>query len=407
MQNSQKWVWPALIAALLVGLICGVVIAGLFAGGGAEEEAAAGGAPQGPPPASVKIGVVEMQTLQDRVPVIGRLQEIRRVAVTAEVEGKIVEMAVDEGDKVTGGETVIARIDETWAKLAVTSAEADVAAAEAEVSQSGSDLKQLQQLRDAGSARAKEVEDKQTLVDANRARLAAAKAALDRARTELERATIVAPFDGAVSRKMVEVGQWVDPGAGVIEMISTGEIDAVVDVPERYISEVQIGDQVEVMVEALGQAVVGKVVSVRPDGVNASRTFPVKIRLPDMDQRLRAGLSVVAKVPVSREKQFITVPRDSILFKQSGAEIWYAAEMGGPMPQALSEPVNMLFGVDDRYAVEPLPGAPRPALQQGTKVVIEGADRLFPTQPLNIVNPDSADQPPAGSDAAAASQSGA
>lgn len=396
MNAPNRLLWPALAVGLLSGCVLGalgVVIFQAVTAPPAEEVAEeVGGEEQGgPPPASVRVAQVEVRTLQDRVPVIGRLHEVRRVTVTAEVEGSITELAVDEGDAVEGGQTKIAQIDEVWAKLKFKAAAAEVAATQAELDQAKSDLQQLEQLRNAGSAKAKEVEDQQTLVAANRARLDAAIAQRDRAETEADRAAIVAPFDGAVSQTLVEVGQWVDPGDGVIEMISTGEIDALIDVPERFVNALKVGDDVEVKVSSIDQNVVGKIVSVRPDGTNASRTFPVKIRLPDMDGQLRAGMSVEAQVPISREGQFITVPRDAVLFSPGGSAVWYAAQMGGPSPAALPEPVKVLFGVGDRYAVEPLPGGQYPALNEGTRVVIEGAERLFPTQPLSIMN----DNPPA------------
>lgn len=388
MKSTNGLLWPAVIGGLLAGVVVGVVsVLGMQMISAVEPEAQGGGPPEqgGPPPASVRVGQVQMQTLQDRVTVIGRLREVRRVTVTAEVEGKITKLAVNEGDTVKGGETRIAQIDEVWANLKVKAADADVAAAQAELDQAGSDFKQLELLRKAGSAKAKEVEDQQTLLAANQARLDSALAQRDRARTEAQRAAIVAPFDGAVSRTLVEVGQWVDPGDGVIEMISTGEIDAVVDVPERFVNALTVGDEVEVKLPSINQEVIGRIVSVRPDGTTASRTFPVKIRLPDLGGMLRAGMSVEAQVPVSRKGEFITVPRDAVLFAAGGAAVWYAAQMGGPTPAALPEPVTVLFGVGERYAVEPLPGGQRPALTEGTRVVIEGAERLFPTQPLAIM----------------------
>lgn len=402
MESGNRLMWPAVGAALVSGLIVGALVAtilGRVFGADPPEEAPPGGEQGGPPPASVRVGTVEMRTLQDRVPVVGRLEEVRRVTVTAEVEGKVTDLLVDEGDKVTGKQTQLAQIDEVWAGLKLKSAEAALAAAAAELSQSQNDLKQLEQLLDAGSAKIKEVDDARTLVAANQARRDGAAADRDRARTESERATVVAPFDGAVSRTLVEVGQWVDPGDGVVEMISTGRIDAVVDVPERFVNALSVGDDVEVVIDALHERAVGKIVSVRPDGMNASRTFPVKIRLPDLDGQLRSGMSVVAHVPVTREKEFITVPRDAVLFSPGGAAVWYAQQMGKPLPAALPEPVNVLFGVAERYAVEPLPGAESPALTPGKMVVIEGAERLFPTQPLNIMN---VDQPPDAGDAVTA-----
>ncbi|MBB6428588.1 efflux RND transporter periplasmic adaptor subunit [Algisphaera agarilytica] len=387
--ESNRLLVPAVAIGLAAGIVVGalgVFVAGAVRGQVAAEEAGGPLEMEGSPPASVRVGQVEMQTLQNRVAVVGRLQEVRRVTVTAEVEGKITELAVDEGDRVVGQETKLAQIDEVWAELRLKAATADLAAAQAELDQAQSDLEQLERLSNAGSAKAKEVDDQRTLVAANLARLDAAIADRDRAQTESQRAAIVAPFDGAVSQTLIEVGQWVDPGDGVVEMISIGEIDALVDVPERFVNALNVGDEVEVKIESTGHEVVGQIVSVRPDGTNASRTFPVKIRLPDHDGQLRAGMSVMAQVPISREGEFITVPRDAVLFGGGGAAVWYAAQMGKPEPAALSEPVEVLFGVGDRYAVAPLPGGERPVLSEGTQVVIEGAERLYPTQPLNILN---------------------
>ena len=120
MKSSNGLLWPAVIGGLLAGVVVGVIGVMVFQSlTTPEEEAQAGGPPEqgGPPPASVRVGLVEMQTLQDRVNVIGRLREVRRVTVTAEVEGKITNLAVDEGDTVEGGTTKIAQIDEVWANL--------------------------------------------------------------------------------------------------------------------------------------------------------------------------------------------------------------------------------------------------------------------------------------------------
>ncbi len=352
-----------------------------------EPETAAGPPPGGggPPPASVRVGEVQVRTLQHRVPVIGRLQEVRRVTVTAEVEGKILELSVDEGVRVTGGETTLARIDQTWAELSLKAAEGAVAETQATLTQAQSDAQQLEQLLSAGSARDKEAQDARTMVAATQARLDQAIAQRDRAKIQRDRALVIAPFDGAVSRKLVEAGQWVDPGDGIIELISVGEIDALVDVPERLVVGLAVGDEVRISIEALGLTPVGKIVSIRPDGSNASRTFPVKIRISDLDAKLKAGMSITAEIPVSQNGEFITVPRAAVLYNATGADVWYAAEMGGPLPAALPEPVEVLFGLEDRYVVRPLPGGQGPALTDGTRVVIEGAERLFPTRPLQIL----------------------
>ncbi len=415
MQSKQTLAGVMGVVGLAVGVVVGAA-AVLMSGGGSKSpaDAASDGGdeePGGPPPASVRVAQVEVRHLQHRVPVVGRLQEVRRVTVTAEVEGKVTELAVDEGDVLEADTSIIAQIDRVWAELRHRAALAEVAAVEAQIAQDRSDLRQLEDLQKTGAAKTKEVEDARTALALNEARLDAAVAERDRAATEVQRTAITAPFDGAVSRKLVEVGQWVEAGDGVVELISVGDIDALIDVPERYVNALEVGGEVEVVVDVLDEPVVGRVVSVRPDGLNASRTYPVKVRLPNEGGALRAGMSVTAKVPISRAGEFITVPRDAVLHSPGGSAVWYAQATGGAFPSAFAEPVEVLFGVGGRYAVQPLPGATRDVLTEGKSVVVEGAERLFPSQPLDILNATAAapadttgeDEPGSSDDSAAPS----
>ena len=338
------------------------------AGDGAAGGGGGPGGPGGPPPAQVRVGTVEVRELQARVPVIGRLQEVRRVTVTAEVEGRIVEVPVDQGSKVVGGETLLTKIDPTWSALALRTAQAEVAEAQANLDQSRTDLEQLEKLQQANSAVAKEVEDQRTMVAGNRARLEAAIAARDRAETEVQRTAVLAPFDGAVSQKMAEVGQWVAPGDAVIEMVSTGEIDAVFDLPERYVAGLSMGDAVGVRVEALGADLTGEVVAIRPDAATASRTFPVKVRIDDPGEQLRPGMSVVAQVPVAERKSVATVPRDAVLQTAGGAVVWYAmdpAAMGGPPGGGAGSATTQAEARWARVIRRTVPGLPLPGVLPG------------------------------------------
>ena len=136
------WLW-----GLLVGLVLAVIVGlGVYffmvaaaeraagragdAPAGAEE---GGGPPanMGPPPTTVKVGKVENQMMQQRVMVVGRLMEVKRSTVASEVEGRVTALLTPAGREVIGGETVIARVDSVWSRLAVEQARADLAAANA------------------------------------------------------------------------------------------------------------------------------------------------------------------------------------------------------------------------------------------------------------------------------------
>lgn len=377
------------VVTLILGVAIGIGGATWFSADTASAgSAGAEEAPQGPPPALVRVAEVTQEPLREQFDVIGRLQQVRRTTVAAEVSGKIVEAQVEAGDQVVGGETVLARIDDVWANLELEAAEARVAAAEATLAQSRSDLTYLEQLAQANSARPREVEDARSQVKADEAALNAAVAERETARHRVERLVVTAPFDGAVVEKLAEVGQWVNPGMPIAQIISTGEIEAVVNVPESLVSLVRVGEPVEVLVEPLGQLVTGNVIAVVPSGGNSARTFPVKVRLNDADGLLKTGMSVVAHLPVGEESPRLTVPRDAVLFSDGGATVWAAVpgDSESPMPSAVPFRVEVLFGQGDRLVIQPLSSLGQElTLSPQMPVVIEGAERLIATQPLQIV----------------------
>lgn len=366
---------------------------------GEKETSEPQSASVGPPPARVRFGVVQEQTLQARTELVGRLREVKRAQVAAQQYGQLVAVPMEEGMQVAAGQTVLARIDDIWARLGferataqLEQAEAGVGEAEAELDRARRDRQYMDSLAATQSANFKEVDDARAAERVAEARLAraqadllAAQAELHRAKVLLERAEVVAPFDGMVIRKMKEVGDWVHEGDPVVEIVSGGEIDAVIDVPEKWIDQVKLGSQVDVFVEPLQLDIAGEVVSINPEGSNAARTFVVKVRLDDQDGRLKPGMSVHAQVPTGEQVRVLTVPRDAVLRSSSGTVAW--AEIGGV---ATPVPIKVLFGHGNLYAVRTVgeAGPVGTALSDHGRVVIEGAERLMPGQPLIAVESD-------------------
>ncbi|MEQ9461585.1 MAG: efflux RND transporter periplasmic adaptor subunit [Phycisphaeraceae bacterium] len=350
----------------------------------------AGGMPEmmGPPPASVLSAVVRQESLSQVQRITGRLREVRRARVASEVEGKILELPVEVGDRVVAGETLLARVDGVWADLDLESAEAEVASIMATLNQSRRDLEQLIQLEKTRSAVVKEVEDQRSDVEALEAALQAAKARRARMAQSVERLEVLAPFDGRVTAKYAEVGEWAELGSELVEIVSVGSIDAVVDVPEGLVNGLEMGGVIEVEIESTSEVVEGRLVAVSPDAMNAARTFPAKIRLDDGGGRLLAGMSVRARVPVGSREPVLLVSRDAVQFGSGTPTVWVAAEMPDQsMPAAMPVIVQVLFPTGADYAVRAAPGGPAgmpPMLFEGAQVVVQGAEWLFPTRPLMI-----------------------
>ena len=354
-----------------------------------------GGKSDGPPPALVRVAPVTMQTLQKRWDLIGQLKEVNRVIVSTEQPGRLVDVKIDVGHPVVGGQTVLAQVEDTYAKLelaeataAMVEAKASVREAEALLANAEREHKYQKDLRNSGAGQRKELDDAITdeaaavaKLDAAKANVLVTQARVDRANTNLKKLTVIAPFDGLVVRKLAERGQWSQQGTPVAEIISRGRIDAVVDVPERLIGFVEAGQDIELVVEPLNIDTTGEVVAVIPQGSQAARTFPVKIRTDDQNGRLMPGMSVLAKLPTNQKAPALTVPRDAVLRSANGVHIW--TNNNGV---AMRYEVDILFGAGDRYAVRARRAA-GPPLKAGDSVIIEGAERLlFPGQPLIVQN---------------------
>ena len=347
------------------------------------------------PSTSVKVAQVSTQVMQERVMVVGRLEEVKRSTVASEVEGRVTELLTPAGREVVGGETVIARVDSVWSTLAVEQAKADLAAAEATARQAVRELKLLESLGSRNASDPQAIDDARAEAESSAANVLARKAALHRAEETSKRVEIIAPFDGIVSAKLTEKGQWLEPGSAVVEVVSRGQIDAVIDVPEQIITQVPKGTPIELYIEALDLTITGEVVAINPDGSNAARTYPVKVRVDDRDGLLKVGMSVTARVPIRAEKEYLVVPRDAVQYAPTGPQVWMSlvmpASAPGSKPQGIPMDVDVLFGVDGMFAVQPKPKVEGMDLMPGMDVVIEGAERLWPTRPVDVMNGEKGD----------------
>lgn len=360
----------------------------------AQDPPAADQAPKGPPPATVRLDSVKLETQQDRRQVVGRLRARQRSIVASEQQGRIAQVMVDEGTAVVAGQSVLVTIDPVWANLEhaqakaeLSKAQAAVAEAKANLDQSTRDLARLERLFEQNSAKPKEVDDARAKAQADQARLdsalaqqAASLVSLERAGTNLAKLDVIAPFSGTVVKKHVEVGQWVSPGSPVVEIVSAGRIDGEIDVPENLVNLLTIGQDVEIDVEPLGREMTGKVRTISPMGDNAARTFPVRLDLDDQKGQLKPGMSILAHLPTAQTTQVLTVHRSCLVRSATDTKVWINLN-GVAMPVL----VDVLFGVGpERYAVATAINHVGSPLTAGMSVVVEGTANLFPTRPLIV-----------------------
>lgn len=274
-----------------IGLAAFLAVAGCGRHGSGEEQPETSG-----PPAAVVVAQVEKQPLWDEEEVVGNVEAAQRSVLSAKVTGVIDAVNVAPGAKVARGQ-VLATIDAREIKARLDSA----AAAQ---DQARKDFARIEKLLQSGSSTRQEFEGATT-------RLRTADAALVEAKTMLQYTEITAPFDGVLTRKLVEVGDLATPGKPLLELENSSLLRFECEIPEALVDKVQMGGELAVMVDAAGAELYGRVSEIAPSASAGSRTFLVKLDLPAAE-KLRAGQFGRVRVPV-RERPAVLVAEGAVV----------------------------------------------------------------------------------------------
>ena len=231
--------------------------------------------PEPEKPFRVRVRVFSGEPKPAQIVVRGRTEAWRRVEVRARTSGIVEEVSKEEGQQITQGELLckldvgarMTQLAEEKAKMA--SAEIDFEAADKLASQNfGSKTKRA----------------------AEKAKLDAAKASVERMEQEIGYTSITAPIKGILEKRVAELGSFLQVGGHCVTIVDLDPILVVVPVGERNIAAVTTGMTATAQL-VTGQTVEGKVRMVAPAADEATRTFRVEVEVPNKDFSIREGLT--------------------------------------------------------------------------------------------------------------------
>ena len=237
-----------------------------------------------------------------------------------QVGGKIISRNVQTGSRVRAGD-VLMTIDPKDVAEQNRSAEAQVASAEAQLKLAKSNLDRYEELFKAEAVAAAAYDQYRTQYDAALAAYNAAVAQARQSQNALDYTTLTANADGVISNVTAEVGQVVAAGQNVLTLVQTNEFEVVVNIPENKISDVQIGKRVTINFWATNDNVSGTVREISPMADAASRTFAVKISLPDVSD-VRLGMTANVFMRDENFSDAIILPLSAIYQTADVAQVW-------------------------------------------------------------------------------------
>jgi RND family efflux transporter MFP subunit len=311
-------------------------------------------------PASVVVAPVEKRSAPLTQPLVASVEPVTRSTLATEEAGLVAERMFDEGQRVekgavlAKGKTDLVQAARDAAEAAHQSAVARLAEAKATAENETKEVTRFRRIFETNVGTEKELNDAVTeeqialaTVSVRNAEILEKKAEVARLDLLLTKAQIVSPVDGVVTKRYVEVGQWVKQGDPIADVVQLDPLFVRVNVPEGLVSRIKVGDPATVTVDALGgQSFTGKIDQIIPAADPASRTFPVKILLPNPELKIWPGFFARATITSASQSAGFLVPRDAVV--TSGDQHRVVAARGG---KAVVVPVTIGAGAGNKISV--------------------------------------------------------
>jgi len=304
---------------------------------------------------SVQVAQVTLGTGTETLRLPGVTRSARRARLSFSLPARLAVRPVEIGDRVAAGQ-VVARLDDREFVLAARAAEAAAVELEVRLAQAERDLDRVQRLVDARAATTEELERSAAATAALSAARDAAEARLAETRRLVEESALRAPFAGTVTAVAIEPGEWVGPGATVVEIAGDGAVEVLVEAPESVYRRLSVGDRVQVELPFVGSVGAGTIAQVAA-AAGPGRLFPVEVIL-EPAPRLAAGLTAEVVLELVTEPE-TTIPLRAVVNPGSTQPVVYriADNLAERVPVELGRvrgdrvAVVAALGADDLVAV--------------------------------------------------------
>ena len=269
-----------------------------------------------PPPEAITTIVAQQETWPTTLSVVGTMEAVHGVTVSADLPGTIDKINFDSGKSVQQGE-VLVQLDtrQERAQLAATEAQRDLA----KINYARYDELQKQGVISKQDYDKAMADQKQT------------EANVGEIRATIERKTIRAPFSGVLGIRQANLGQYLAAGAAIVPLQSVNPIYVDFSVPQDVMSQVKVGDQVRLTAESLGSLeFTGRVNALDSVVDQSTRNVQVQATLPNPGGKLRPGMFVQVEVGVGVKRSVLPLPASAISYAPFGDSVFIVTDLKGP-----------------------------------------------------------------------------
>jgi RND family efflux transporter MFP subunit len=310
-----------------------------------------------PQTVSVIAESLQFESAQTRVEAVGTSRAVLSAELYPAASGEVVAVNFEPGELVRKGD-VLVQLDSRQERLAV-------GLAEIKLEDATRLFERYSRSSDSGAVLP-------TTLDAARAAMETARLELERAKVALDDRTIEAVFDGHVGATDVDPGDRVNPNTLITTLDDRSSLLVSFEVPEAFIGELKVGEDIRLETwSAAMPAVTGEVVDIGSRIDPRNRTFVARARVENPSDSLRPGMSFRVSVEVEGER-YAVVPETAVLWGADGAYVWSIID-----GKAQRTPVKVVQRREGRVLIDGDLGANGIVVVEGTQRMRNGIDVKF------------------------------
>ena len=268
------------------------------------------------PTVTVTSAPVKEEDWRPRLSAVGSVSAVQGAVVSTELAGIVSEINFENGAEAKKGEVLM--------KLDASQEEALLRSAEAEAQLARTDLERARDLAIKKVVSSAELDSAQS-------KFARLNAVVDQMRSNIAKKSIVAPFDGQLGIRQVNVGQMINAGQQVVALTSLDSVYIDFALPEQNLSKLTKDLEVQVRVDALpGRGFQGKLTAINSMLDSVTRNVPLQATLENSDHALRPGMFAKVDVMLPETKKAIVIPGSAVSYAPFGDSVYVIERQKDP-----------------------------------------------------------------------------
>jgi membrane fusion protein (multidrug efflux system) len=268
------------------------------------------------PPTTVTSASVKEEDWAPRLTAVGSVSAVQGAVVSTELAGVVSEINFDSGAVAKKGE-VLMKLDASQEEALLRSAEADAQLARTDLERS----RDLAMKKVVSGAEFDSAQSKFTRMNA----------VVDQMRSSIAKKTVIAPFDGQLGIRQVNVGQMINAGQQVVGLTALDPLYVDFALPEQYLSKLSKDLEVTVLSDAFpGRQFKGKLTAINSMVDPVTRNVPLQATLENRDHALHPGMFAKVEVALAETKKTIVIPGSAVSYAPYGDSVFVIEKQKDP-----------------------------------------------------------------------------